>query len=261
MQPKRYALAALLPLLAVAADPEAGRETAQTCSACHGANGVSASDTIPNLAGQKAAYLQNQLQAFRDGTRKNPLMNPIAGQLSDAEIDNVAAHFSGLAAPGDSQTSELGSALAGTEISFPVDYKDSFTLYNKVDKPDRKQVRHNYANAAALEQGADGKLADNAFILTEIHAAKLDDQGQPVVGEDGHFVADKLLAVAAMEKRPGWGERVPELLRNDDWAYAIYTPEQKLRDGLNQAACLACHKPLDDADYLFSYQDLLDYQP
>ena len=54
-----------------AADLEAGKAKAgEICVACHGANGVSVSDTIPNLAGQRAAYLENQLKAFREGTRK-----------------------------------------------------------------------------------------------------------------------------------------------------------------------------------------------
>ena len=64
------------------------------CAACHGAAGVSVSDTIPNLAGQKARYIEAQLKALKEGNRKNPIMNAIAGQLSNDDIGNVAAHFS-----------------------------------------------------------------------------------------------------------------------------------------------------------------------
>src|SRR2546421_12676963 len=57
--------------LAQAADIEAGKARAATvCAACHGANGVSVSDTIPNLAAQRAAYLEAQLKAFKEGKRK-----------------------------------------------------------------------------------------------------------------------------------------------------------------------------------------------
>ena len=45
-----------------------------------------------------------------------------------------------------------------------------------------------------------------ATIVTEIYGAKLDDSGNSVTGEDGHFVPDKLLAHAVMEKRQGWGD-------------------------------------------------------
>jgi cytochrome c553 len=56
--------------LAHAADIEAGRaKVATVCAACHGANGVSVSDAIPNLAAQRAGYLEAQLKALKDGTR------------------------------------------------------------------------------------------------------------------------------------------------------------------------------------------------
>jgi cytochrome c553 len=66
------------------------------CAACHGANGVSVADNIPNLAGQRRAYLEAQLRALKSGTRKNPLMNAMAAQLSNDDIVNVAAYFSSL---------------------------------------------------------------------------------------------------------------------------------------------------------------------
>ncbi len=91
---------ALAPL-AQAADIEAGKARATTvCAACHGANGVSVSDTIPNLAAQRAGYLEAQLKAFKDGTRKaagatspTAIMTAIAAQLSADDIANVAAYF------------------------------------------------------------------------------------------------------------------------------------------------------------------------
>ena len=69
--------------VARAADVEAGRaKVATVCAACHGAAGVSVSDAIPNLAAQRAGYLEAQLKALKEGTRKNPIMNAIAAQLS-----------------------------------------------------------------------------------------------------------------------------------------------------------------------------------
>jgi cytochrome c553 len=50
----------------------------------------------PNLKGQKEGYLIKQLKAFRDGTRTDPMMSPMAKPLTDADIDNVAAYFSSL---------------------------------------------------------------------------------------------------------------------------------------------------------------------
>ena len=61
-----------------------------------GVQHVSVADTIPNLAGQKAAYLESQLRALKSGGRRNAVMNAVAGQLSPQEISNVAAYFSSL---------------------------------------------------------------------------------------------------------------------------------------------------------------------
>jgi len=81
---------------AQAGDAAAGKIKAAACAACHGANGISANDIWPNLAGQKEGYLALQIKAFRDGTRKNPMMSPMAAGLSDADIDNLAAYYASL---------------------------------------------------------------------------------------------------------------------------------------------------------------------
>ena len=85
-----------LPAFALAADPEAGKAKAAACAACHGENGISTNPLWPNLAGQQGPYLIAQLKAFRDGSRQNPLMSPMATGLSDADIENLAAYYSGL---------------------------------------------------------------------------------------------------------------------------------------------------------------------
>lgn len=79
-----------------AGDAAAGKTKAASCAGCHGAAGVSANPLWPNLAGQKDAYIIKQLKAFRDGTRTDPMMSPMAKPLSDADIDNLAAYFSSL---------------------------------------------------------------------------------------------------------------------------------------------------------------------
>lgn len=91
------ALISNLPVISYAAgDAAAGKVKAASCAICHGAEGVSANDIWPNLAGQKSGYLVKQMKAFRDGDRKDPMMSPMAAPLSDEDIDNLAAHFSSL---------------------------------------------------------------------------------------------------------------------------------------------------------------------
>lgn len=67
------------------------------CSTCHGAQGVSASATFPNLAAQQPVYLEIQLKAFRDHSRADPhaqaFMWGMAAQLTDDAIAEIAAYF------------------------------------------------------------------------------------------------------------------------------------------------------------------------
>lgn len=80
---------------------DAGKARALTCTACHGVEGNSANPMWPNLAGQHAPYVAAQLQAFRDGTRQDPLMSAQAMALSDDDIANLAVYFESL--PGAAQ--------------------------------------------------------------------------------------------------------------------------------------------------------------
>jgi cytochrome c553 len=69
------------------------------CVSCHGPGGIGVGPVFPRLGGQHAPYLAGQLRAWKAGTRKNDpnrLMQPIAAQLTDEEIDAVAAYFSKL---------------------------------------------------------------------------------------------------------------------------------------------------------------------
>ena len=79
-----------------AGDAAKGKAKAASCGACHGTDGISKVPTYPNLKGQKAAYIVKQLKAFKSGARKDPTMNAMAKPLSDADMDNLAAYFSGL---------------------------------------------------------------------------------------------------------------------------------------------------------------------
>lgn len=81
---------------AYAGDAAKGKAKAGTCVACHGSNGISQIPMYPNLAGQKQQYLEIQLKAFRDGTRKNMVMAPMAAGLSDEDIANLAAYYASL---------------------------------------------------------------------------------------------------------------------------------------------------------------------
>ena len=245
---------------AQAADIEAGKaKVATVCAACHGAAGVSVSDSIPNLAAQRAGYLEAQLKVLKDGTRKNPIMNAIAAQLSPDDIANVAAYFAAQPGAGTGAKSSFLPNVAKTGVTFPEGYKDTFTKYHTINFPATGQVRYYYANKAAVQAAKEGKpLPDGSVLFAEVYAAKVDANKKPVMGSDGFFVAEKLLFYTAMARNAGWGKDIPEMLRNEDWNYAVFTLDKQHRPGVNQAECLACHKPLDKVSYTFTLKQLAE---
>jgi len=86
-----------LPVAAIAGDAAAGAKKAATCMACHGKDGISIADMYPNLAGQKEQYLLKALKAYKSGARNDPMMKPMVAALSDADIENLAAYYAGMA--------------------------------------------------------------------------------------------------------------------------------------------------------------------
>ncbi len=67
---------------------------AANCAACHGTEGRAvAATSVPGLAGQPAAYLVDQMKAFKGGVRAGTVMNQIAKGYSDAQIEQLAAYF------------------------------------------------------------------------------------------------------------------------------------------------------------------------
>jgi len=67
----------------------------QGCVTCHGQSGQGTSNEyFPRIAGKPAAYLYNQLVAFRDGKREYPPMNYLVAYLPDAYLKEIATYFS-----------------------------------------------------------------------------------------------------------------------------------------------------------------------
>ena len=76
-------------------DRDAGRKLASQCSTCHGRDGYAQIPIAPHIGGEPAEYIRNQLTAFRDGTREHEMMSIVARMLSDEQIADLAAWYSG----------------------------------------------------------------------------------------------------------------------------------------------------------------------
>ena len=207
------------------------------CQACHGENGISRNPRVPNRAGQPQAYLAAQLTAFRAGTRHNDSMQAIAAQLSDPEIAALAAYWSiHPATPGDAHgaTAAAGPAIP-SRMTFPANFPAGFTSYERVPG-EGGAVAERYANAVALAAARAGRpLPDGSVIV--------------VVNRDASGAATSYAAMAA---QAGWGATVPALLRNGNWDFALFDAAHVRNERLNQAPCLACHRPRAANSFVFT---------
>jgi len=217
--------------------------TVEACKACHGPQGISRNPTFPNLAGQKAEYLEVQLKAFKAKNRKNDYMNVIAGQLSDADIHSFAQFWSSLPATPAPESASAGPAIP-SRMTLPANFPAGFTVY-QTQGEDGTTTRR-YANSIAWKAAKAGQPLPVGSILIQVSY-------KPEKGQEGPGTVQ---SYSAMESRTGWGNAIPVLLRNGDWDYALFGPDGKRRDQLNQAPCLACHKPQEANSYVFTMDEL-----
>lgn len=93
--PKAILLAAVLfsPAPSAAQSPP---RFIMACAVCHGFDGMGHDPSIPNLAGQSAIYLYNQIMTFRAGARQHPEMNFFSGQMTQQEIEQIVQYYADL---------------------------------------------------------------------------------------------------------------------------------------------------------------------
>lgn len=84
-------------------DAAVGKTKSAICAVCHGADGNSVNPLWPKLAGQHPSYIAQQLKNFQTGARQDLTMAPMAKQLSEQDMLNLAAYFG-------SQTNKIGTA-------------------------------------------------------------------------------------------------------------------------------------------------------
>lgn len=80
-------------------DADAGKGKVATCTACHGASGVSPAPNWPNLAGQGERYLVKQITEIKEGKRAVPEMTAFVSKLTTQDIEDIAAFYASQSAP------------------------------------------------------------------------------------------------------------------------------------------------------------------
>ncbi|MEO7578945.1 MAG: c-type cytochrome [Massilia sp.] len=91
------------------------------CVGCHGAQGEgNAAGGFPRIGGQSAYYLAKQLGAYADGSRVNPIMQPIAKAINLQQMRGVAAYYASLGGgAGSAKAASDGPAKAASGGSAP----------------------------------------------------------------------------------------------------------------------------------------------
>ena len=74
-----------------------GERALPACAACHGPAGAGVAPHYPRLSGQYAPYTRQTMLEFKSGARADEVMNAVAAELTEAEIDALAEYISGLA--------------------------------------------------------------------------------------------------------------------------------------------------------------------
>jgi cytochrome c553 len=91
---------------------QGGGGAVAACNSCHGAQGEgNAAGGFPRIAGQSYAYLAHELETYANGTRKHPIMQPIAAAMTPDQRKAAAAYFASLN-PNGSATAAAGAASA-----------------------------------------------------------------------------------------------------------------------------------------------------
>lgn len=176
-------------------DPKAAEAIVNlVCAGCHGADGNSATPANPSIAGQGAEYLNKQLADFKSGARKSAVMAGIVASLSPADMNNLAAYFSGKQAkPGTAKDKD--KALLGQKIY-------------------RGGVQGSGVPACASCHGAKGEGIPVQFPrLAGLHATYTQDQLNKFRASDRANDAAKMMRVIAAKMTPQEMEAVAQYIQ------------------------------------------------
>jgi len=102
--------------VADAADAEAGRRKAEPCAPCHGPSGNSTMPTVPSLASQPPTFTYYQLVMFKRDKRRDPQMTPFAMNLSDADMQDLAAYYAAQTPASPPAVGAVATAEAGERL-------------------------------------------------------------------------------------------------------------------------------------------------
>lgn len=142
-------------------------------------------------------------------------------------------------------------------LAWPANYETEFTRYYAGDRQNGTQFIALYANDIALDAArTDGTLPNGSVLVGELFPAIKDADGEVLESALGRLIhADDPAAVVVMERIAGNDARYGDDLKVGDWEFEVFSTNGE-NLGRDTTACRECHHPLDDTEFLFSYEHL-----
>jgi cytochrome c553 len=114
------------------------KDKVMVCAACHGATGNSTDPQYPILAGQSARYIYLELKDFKEGRRHDPQMDPMAANLTPADMLALADYFSKQKQTPNGFKADGAKVAAGQkkadEVLCPMCHLGGFTGQNEIPR-------------------------------------------------------------------------------------------------------------------------------
>jgi cytochrome c553 len=168
-------------------DAEQGAAIGYSCLGCHGIEGynnVYPTYHVPRLGGQKRAYVESALRAYRDGTREHPTMAAQGGSLSDTDIENIGAWLEGFGTATDSATSDSVADIEAAKACVACHGEAGVGV---VPQPPTLSGQHQDYLQAALKQYKEGTRSGtimSAFAAT-LSEEDIDEVARYYASQDG----------------------------------------------------------------------------
>lgn len=158
----------------------------------------------------------------------------------------------GMNKPTSAAKTSMGKPKDG-ELAFPADYKSWPKFATGVQKAEAKQVRDLYLNQTGATAKEGQPFPNGTVMVMELYKATMNGE-TPMTGPDGKLVKGDLSKVFVMGKGEGWGQDVPDNLKNGAWVYSAFGPDGKpLAEDFTK--CRSCHLPLAQKDFVARYDE------
>ena len=94
-----------------------GKKLAASCNGCHGNKGNNPNKGTPRLAGLSTNYLNDAISSYRDKKRNHPMMQMLAGFLSETDIEKLSLYYANQKPEKNDKNSKIGDATSGQELA------------------------------------------------------------------------------------------------------------------------------------------------